>query len=169
MALPTSAASGRCKQIVEPGLGREIEHALGVVGGGFVHARAASRRGGGLFQLGALRGEADFGEAQEDEAEDGLGVLRGGEARVGAELVGGIPKAFFQRRGAVSFSDGAIQCIVNLLELNQRVHGLPSAYIALAAYVSRSEVFACQMPPTCRSGSCKMVLTVGSTHSIVPE
>ncbi len=49
------------------------------------------------FQLGALGGEADFGEAQEDVAEDGRGVFLGLEAGVGAELVRGIPEAFFQR------------------------------------------------------------------------
>ncbi len=31
----------------------------------------ARRDGGGWLQLSALGGEADFGEAQEDEAEDG--------------------------------------------------------------------------------------------------
>jgi len=50
-----------------------------------------------FFQLGALGGEPDFGEAQEDEAEDGRGVFLGFEAGVGAELVGGIPQALFQR------------------------------------------------------------------------
>jgi hypothetical protein len=41
--------------------------------------------------------EAGLGEAQEDEAEDGRGVFLGLEAGVGAELVGGIPEAFFER------------------------------------------------------------------------
>jgi len=38
-------------------------------------------------------------EAQEDEAEDRAGVFLGLQTRVGAELVGGIPEAFF--KGAV--------------------------------------------------------------------
>jgi hypothetical protein len=53
-----------------------------VVGFGFVNAGAASEGTGtltpgpspggrGEFELGALGGEADFGETQEDEAEDG--------------------------------------------------------------------------------------------------
>ena len=49
--------------------------------------------------MGALLGESDFGEAQEDEAEDGLGVLRSAQAAVGAELVGSGPEALFQRVG----------------------------------------------------------------------
>ena len=68
-----------------------------MIGGGLVHARAAPGGRAGLLQLGALGGEADFGEAQEDEAEDGRGVFLGLEAGVGAELVGGIPEALFQR------------------------------------------------------------------------
>jgi hypothetical protein len=58
----------------------------------------------GLFQDDSFGGEADFGEAQEDEAEDGRGVLLGLEAGVRAELVGGVPKALFEcRRGDVFF------------------------------------------------------------------
>ena len=45
----------------------------------------------------ALRREADFGKAQEDEAADGRRVFLGLETGVGAELIGGIPEAFFQR------------------------------------------------------------------------
>lgn len=56
-------------------------------------------KGRGRFQIGALFGEADFGEAEEDEAEDGLGVLRSAQATIGAELVGSSPKAFLQRVG----------------------------------------------------------------------
>ena len=63
---------GQRQQIVEAGFGGQIKHALGVIGGGVVHARAAPGRSGGFFQLGALGGEADFGKAQKDEAEDGL-------------------------------------------------------------------------------------------------
>ena len=36
-------------------------------------------------------------EAQEEEAEHGRGVFLGLEARVGAELVGGVPETLFQR------------------------------------------------------------------------
>ena len=74
-----------------------------MVGGGFIHAAAAPGGGAGLLQLGALGGEADFGEAQEDEAEDGAGVFLGLEAGVGAELVGGIPEALFERGGGGVF------------------------------------------------------------------
>ena len=51
----------------------------------------------------ALGGEADLGEAQEDEAEDGAGVFLGLEAGVGAELVGGVPQALFERGGGGVF------------------------------------------------------------------
>ena len=54
--------------------------------------------GGAAFpQFGALPGQADFGEAQENEPEDRASVFLRLEARVGAELIGGIPKALFQR------------------------------------------------------------------------
>ena len=53
--------------------------------------------GGGFLQLGPLGGEADFGEAQADEAEDGAGVFLRLEAGVGAELVGGVPQALLER------------------------------------------------------------------------
>jgi hypothetical protein len=54
--------------------------------------------------LGAFCGEADFGEAQEDEAEDGRGVFLGLEAAVGAELIGALPEALFKRAvGGVVF------------------------------------------------------------------
>ena len=48
----------------------------------------------GLFQDDSFGGEADFGEAQEDEAEDGRGVFPGFEAGVGAKLVSGDLGAF---------------------------------------------------------------------------
>ena len=51
----------------------------------------------GLFQFGAVGRKAEFGEAEEDQAEYWRGVLLGCEARVGAELVRGIPKALFER------------------------------------------------------------------------
>jgi hypothetical protein len=57
----------------------------------------------GFLQLGALGGEADFGEAQEDQAEDGRGVFLGLEAGVGPKLVSGVPEAFFQRGVIVVF------------------------------------------------------------------
>lgn len=53
----------------------------------------------------AFRGEADFGETQEDEAEDGRGVFLGLEVGVGAELVGSVPEALFGR-GAIRFFFG---------------------------------------------------------------
>ena len=55
--------------------------------------------GAGLLRFCALGGEADFGEAQEDQAEDGRGVFLGLETGVGAELVGGVPEPFFQGGG----------------------------------------------------------------------
>ena len=94
---------GQVEQVVEARLGGQVEDALGVVGGGFVHPRAAAGRGAGLLQLGALGGEADFGEAQEDQAEDRAGVFLGLQAGVGAELVGGVPEALFQRGGGGIF------------------------------------------------------------------
>ena len=51
-----------------------------------------------FFQRGALNGETDFGKPQEDEAEDGRGIFLRLQFGIGAQLVGGIPEAFFQRR-----------------------------------------------------------------------
>jgi hypothetical protein len=54
-----------------------------------------------------LQREADFGEAEEDDAEDRAGVFLGLEAGVGAELIRGIPEAFFERAvGRVLFGWG---------------------------------------------------------------
>lgn len=53
---------GAVEQVIEPRLGGQIEDALGVVGGGFIDAAASTGGGAGFFQLGALCGEADFGE-----------------------------------------------------------------------------------------------------------
>jgi hypothetical protein len=64
-------------------------------GSGFLHSHAAPGGRAGLLQFGALGGEADFGKAQEDQAEDRAGVFLRLEAGVGAELVGGIPEALF--------------------------------------------------------------------------
>jgi len=51
-----------------------------------------------------LNGETHLGKTQEDEAKDGAGVFLRLEARVGAELVGGVPQALFERcAGAVFF------------------------------------------------------------------
>lgn len=89
--------------MVEAGVGREVEDALGVVGGGIVDARAAARTGGGFFEDGAAEREADLGEAKEDDAEDGAGVFLGLQAGVGAKLVGAVPEAFFEglRKGVL--------------------------------------------------------------------
>jgi hypothetical protein len=63
--------------------------------------------GGGLVERGATDGKAGLGKAQEDEAEDWAGVLLGGQAGVGAEIISGIPKLFFQRiAGGVLFRWG---------------------------------------------------------------
>lgn len=58
---------------------------------------------------GAMFREAGVGEAEEDEAEDGRGILRGLEAGVGAELIGGGPEAFFEGVVGGVFFRGAIQ------------------------------------------------------------
>ena len=58
--------------------------------------RGQAGRGTGLFQLGALLREPHFGEPQENQAEDGLGILGGTEAGIGTELVSGIPQPFLQ-------------------------------------------------------------------------
>src|SRR3546814_8860823 len=72
-----------------------------------VDAAAATGTGALLFELLALGGEADIGEAQEDQAEDGAGVFLGLEPGIGAELVGGVPEVFFQGgRGGVLLGRG---------------------------------------------------------------
>src|ERR1017187_6062951 len=88
---------GTVEQVIEPRLGGQVEYALGVIGDRVIHARTAPGGHTGLLQVGAPGGEADFGKAQKDEAEDGRGVFLGFEAGVGAELVSGVPKALFQR------------------------------------------------------------------------
>ena len=102
------AALGQREEIVETGIGREVEHTFGVIGGGLVHPRAAAARGGaGLFKLRATGGETHFGKAQEDEAQDRCGILRGVETGVGAELIGRRPQAIFKRGvGGVFFGGG---------------------------------------------------------------
>jgi hypothetical protein len=100
---PMFPASGRVEQVVESRLGGQVQDALGVVSRRIVNPRTAPGRCASVFQLGALGGKADFGEAEEDEAEDGRGVFLGLEAGVGAELVRGIPEAFLKRGGGVVF------------------------------------------------------------------
>ena len=98
---------GQGQQVVEARLGGEVEHVVGVVGGGFVHPAAAARGGAGRFKLFALGGKAHLGKAQKDQAEDGAGVFLRLQARVGAELVGRVPQALFERgRGGVFFGGG---------------------------------------------------------------
>ena len=67
---------GAVEQVIEPRLGGQIHDAFGVIGGWFVHPRSTPRAVPShlwrcIFQLGALGGEADFGEAQEYEVEEG--------------------------------------------------------------------------------------------------
>ena len=67
-----------------------------------VHPRGChAGRSAGFLQLGALGGEADFGEAQEDEAEESLRTatieVRFGKMGCRHCLLGGIPEAFFER------------------------------------------------------------------------
>ena len=93
------SALGQCEKVVEPCVGREVEHSHSVVGSGLVQTGTAARGAGGLFQLGALGGEADLGEAQEDEAEDGGGIFLGLQARVGTELIRSSPEPLLQGVG----------------------------------------------------------------------
>jgi len=69
-----------------------------------------------LCPAGALGGEADFGEANEDEAEDGCWrtptrIFLGPEAGVLAILVAASRRRVSRVPFAVSFSDGQIQCM----------------------------------------------------------
>jgi len=52
-----------------------------------------------LCSIRLLGSQAILGEAEEDEAEDGLRLLLGCQAAVGAELVGGGPEALLERIG----------------------------------------------------------------------
>jgi hypothetical protein len=79
---------------------RKEKQVVGMVGAGVVHAGASASRNSGIFQLGPLRREAGFREAQKDEAEHRLGVLPSLQAGVGAELVSGIPEALLKGVGA---------------------------------------------------------------------
>ncbi len=69
------------------------------------------RHGELVFRIIAPGGEANLGEAQVEEAEDGRGVFLGLETGVGAERVGGAPETFLERGVVRVFSAGAIHCI----------------------------------------------------------
>ena len=100
---------GKVEEVVEPGLGREVEDPLGMVGIGLLDAAAPTRRGTRRrsFELGPLSTEAGIGKAEEDEPEDRGGVFGGLQAGVCPELIGGIPKTLLQvARRLISFSRG---------------------------------------------------------------
>lgn len=103
------AAFGPGEEFGVAGVGREVKHAFGVVGGGFVEARTSSGRvalpttGRLFFEDGAAFGEANIGKAEEDEPQNRSGILGGGEAGIGAELVSGFPQAFFESVGGGVF------------------------------------------------------------------
>ncbi len=90
---------GQGQQMVEARRGRQVKHAGGVIGGRFVQATAAAGAGLRAGQAGALRRKAHLGEAQEDEAQDGAGILLRLQPGVSAELIGRVPQALFQRGG----------------------------------------------------------------------
>ncbi|GEM_PF-4367256 len=87
----------KIQQEVEPRVGREVENPLGVIRSGFIDTTATAGRCAGPFQLRALLREANFREAEENDAEDWAGIFLGLEAGVGAELIGGSPQTLFQR------------------------------------------------------------------------
>ena len=125
-------AFGEGEQVIEAGVGREIDDAGGVVGRGVIDARAAPAAGGLLLQHGAVFGETGVSEAEEDEAEDGRGILRGFEAGIGAELIGGGPEAFFQGVvGGVLFGGGDPD--------HKRCHRAALAFVAKRKGVAISE------------------------------
>ena len=98
---------GQCQQIVEARLGAKVEDALRMVGGGFLDPIASPRRHASGVQLAALQGKAHFGKAQGDKAEEGARVFLRLEAGIGAELVGGVSQALFERGGGgVLFGGG---------------------------------------------------------------
>ncbi len=88
---------GEVEEEFESGVVREVEDAFGAVASGVIRATATARRSGGIFQLGALGDETDFGEAEEDDAEDWAGVFLGLEAGIRLRMVGGTPEASRQR------------------------------------------------------------------------
>src|SRR5262249_46144579 len=81
--------------------GFEVEDALRVVGRCVVDSGAASRTLRLAFQRLPMCAEARLGEAQEDEAEDRLRVLRRAEPRICAELVCCRPQPAFERFGSL--------------------------------------------------------------------
>ena len=97
--------------MVESRKRRQVEDALGLIGGGIVHARATPASGRLLLQRGQARQKPHFGEAQEDEAENGLRILCGGQAGIGAELISRRQRRFSNAWASVSCSLGAIHCI----------------------------------------------------------
>lgn len=94
---------GQSQQVVKPSLWGKVEDAFSVVGRRFAYPATPAGTCASCFQLAVLGAEADFGEAQEDQAKNGAGVFLGLQARVCPELVGGIPQALFQRSGGRVF------------------------------------------------------------------
>ena len=62
--------------------------------------------------MGAFHGEADFIDAQADEAEDGRGVFLGLEAELARNWSAASHRRFSSAALSVSFSDGAIQIML---------------------------------------------------------
>ena len=82
-------AFGEVEEVGETGARGDVEDALGLVVGLADAAASGGLGGQGLLGL----GELVAGVAEEDEAEDGDGVLGGLQLGVGPELVGGVPEA----------------------------------------------------------------------------
>ena len=61
---------GQRQQKVKARLGREVEDAFGVIGGGFIDARSTAGRCASRFELGALDSKAGFSKTQKNEAKD---------------------------------------------------------------------------------------------------
>ena len=91
-------ALGQPEQLGEARLGRQVQHALGLIARLGKRQRAAPVALRGLEALVRLL-EAVVGVAQEDQAEHRHRVFRGLELGVGAELVGGVPQALFDLGG----------------------------------------------------------------------
>src|SRR6188768_41331 len=76
-AFPTSAPSGRRNRWSKRATG--VEDARCLIRRGVIDARTTTAFSRPRLQRGSLREKPHLGEAQKDQAEDGLGVLGGGE------------------------------------------------------------------------------------------
>ena len=84
------------QDMVESCWRRQVKDAIGLIGGRIVHAGATPSPSRLFLQHSQLREKANLGKPQEDQAENGLGILGRGETRVRPKFVSRRPEAVLQ-------------------------------------------------------------------------